>query len=96
MLSSLACDVAIWMRLGDFSKRAAILAIALSSVAENSKVWRFAGVAEAIFSTSSMKHVQHAIGFVEYQHFQTREINTSPLDVVDQAARGRDENFHRL
>ena len=43
------------MRLGDLSRREAILSIALSSVAENNKVCRFAGVADAMVSTSSMK-----------------------------------------
>ena len=41
-------------------------------------------------------HVQHAVGFVQNQHFQTREIDAATVEVVDQAARRGNQDVHRL
>ena len=41
-------------------------------------------------------HVQHAVGFVQHQHFQAGEVNTAGIDVVNQTARGGHQNFVRL
>ena len=39
-------------------------------------------------------HVQHAVRFVEDQHFQAREIDAAAFQVVDQTARRGDQNIH--
>ncbi len=41
-------------------------------------------------------HVQHAVGFVQHQHFQAREVDAAGIDVVDQTARGGHQDFVRL
>ena len=38
-------------------------------------------------------HVEHAVGFVEHQHFELREINLAGFHVVDQAARRGHEDL---
>src|SRR3546814_2571280 len=37
-------------------------------------------------------HVEHALGFVEHQHFDRVELGAAALEVVDQAAGGGDED----
>ena len=37
-------------------------------------------------------HVKHAIGFVEYQHFDARKVDISLLCVIEQTAGCRDED----
>ena len=39
-------------------------------------------------------HVQHTIRFIEDQHFQTREIDTSTLQMVNQTTGCGDQNIH--
>ena len=40
-------------------------------------------------------HVEHAIGFVDHEHFHAAEIDDAPVDEVEQSARRRDENVDR-
>ncbi len=37
-------------------------------------------------------HVEHAVGLVEHEHLELREVDAAALEVVDQAARRGDEN----
>jgi len=41
-------------------------------------------------------HVEHAIGFIEYQHFDAREVHELHLQVVEQTARCGDHNVDTL
>ena len=41
-------------------------------------------------------HVQHAVGFIQHQHFQAREINLAALQMVNQAAGGSHHHINRL
>ena len=53
------------------------------------------GVALAMRSTSSTKtHVQHAVGFIEDQHFGAREVDEAAFQMVDQTTRRGDQNIH--
>ena len=38
-------------------------------------------------------HVEHAVGFVEHEHRQVRQVDAAALQVVEQTARRRDEDF---
>ena len=38
-------------------------------------------------------HVEHAVGFVEHEDLDLRQVDAALLDVVEQAARRRDEDF---
>ncbi|CAM2160898.1 hypothetical protein PT2222_90115 [Paraburkholderia tropica] len=39
-------------------------------------------------------HVEHAVGFVEHEHLHLAEVRGLLLDVVEQTARRRDQDFH--
>ncbi|VVE50525.1 hypothetical protein PCE31107_04673 [Pandoraea cepalis] len=39
-------------------------------------------------------HVEHAVGFVQHENLDAREIDRLLLHVIEQTARGRDENVH--
>ena len=41
-------------------------------------------------------HVQHAVGFVEDQHLELREIDVAPLHVIEQAARRGDDHVDAM
>ncbi len=41
-------------------------------------------------------HVEHAVGFVEHQELDLAELQRITLDKVEQAAGGRDQDFHAL
>lgn len=58
-----------------------------SRVAENSSVWRSAGVSRHNAADGGQKaHVEHAIGLVEHQHLDLVQMAGSLLDQVDQTA----------
>ena len=39
-------------------------------------------------------HVEHAIGLVEHQRLDAREVHGAPLEMIDEPARGGDEDVH--
>jgi hypothetical protein len=45
------------------------------------------------FDVFDETHVEHAVGFVENQHLQQREVDLARTHVVDQPARRRDQNL---
>src|SRR3546814_3169270 len=45
-----------------------------------------------VCSSDLEAHVEHAVGFVEHQHFDRVELGAAALEVVDQAAGGGDED----
>jgi hypothetical protein len=53
-------------------------------VAEKKRVWRGDGRQEA--------DVEHAVGFVEHEHFDVPEVEEALLEEVFEAARGGDED----
>ena len=66
--------------------------MAPSKVAEKSTVWRVAGVARRDrFDVVDEAHVEHAVGLVEDQHFELRQVDAAAFDVVHQPARRRDQ-----
>ena len=48
------------------------------------------------FDVVDETHVQHAVGFVQHQDFQLREVDLARIHVVDQTARGGDQNLRIL
>jgi hypothetical protein len=87
----------IWITCGSLVMRRAMLPTTPSSVAENSMVWRaIRGRGDDLFDVVDEAHVEHAVGFVQHQDFQLREVDLARLHVVDQAARGRDQDFRIL
>nr|GEU28450.1 hypothetical protein [Tanacetum cinerariifolium] len=48
------------------------------------------------FDVVDETHVQHAVGFVQHQDFQLREVDLARFHVVDQAARGGDQDLRIL
>ena len=61
-------------------------------MAENSSVCRVAGVSGAnALHVVDKAHVQHAVGFVQDQHLQPRQVDAAALDMVDQPARRGDQ-----
>ena len=48
------------------------------------------------FDVVDKAHVEHAVGLVQHQHFQAREVDLAALQVVDQAAGGRHHHIDRL
>jgi hypothetical protein len=39
-------------------------------------------------------HVEHAVGFVEHQNFDVREVDAALLDMIQQATGGSDQYVH--
>jgi hypothetical protein len=50
-------------------------------------------VTEDALDRGQEAHVEHAVGFVEDQHFDVRQVDAATLEVVDQAARRGDDDF---
>ena len=48
------------------------------------------------FDVVDKAHVQHAVGFVQHQHFNVGQIHEALLLQVEQAARGGDQHVHTL
>ena len=55
--------------------------------------WQAGGDVLDVFDEA---HVQHAVGFVQHQHLDVLEHGAAALDVVDQAARGGDQDVQRV
>ena len=88
MASGAACSSRTSTRTGSWVSFAARWPIAPTNVAENSAVWRVAGVNAQMRSTSSMKpHVEHAIGFVQHQHLEVRTVDAAVLDMVEDSGK---------
>ena len=82
---------------GEFSRPSASALISSEKVAENSRFWRFVGSTASIFADiADEAHVEHAVGFVQHQDFDLREIDGALLHVVEQAARRGDQNVDAL
>jgi hypothetical protein len=64
-------------------------------VALNITVWLGRGVARDHVDVVDEAHVQHAVGFVQHQHLDIGQHALAGLDVIDQAARGRDQDVQR-
>ena len=64
-----------------------------SSVAEKSSVWRAAGMrGDDGLEVVLEAHVEHAVGLVQHQHLQAREVDAARLHLVEEASRGGDED----
>ncbi|MDR9095843.1 hypothetical protein FEP46_05607 [Burkholderia multivorans] len=48
------------------------------------------------FDVFDEAHVEHAVGFVEHEHLQLGQVDAAALEVVEQAARRRDQDFRVL
>ena len=87
----------IWMRLGSFSRRCGQVADdAFQRGREQQGLAAGRGGGGDFLDVVDEAHVQHAVGFVQHQHFQAREIDAAAIQVVDQAARRGDQDVHRL
>ena len=63
-----------------------------ASVAENSSVWRSAGVrADDALEVGAEAHVHHPVGLVEDEDADAAEVDVAALHEVEQAARRRDQ-----
>ena len=51
---------------------------------------------EHLADVADEAHVEHAVGFVQHQELDAREVERALADVVEQAARGGDEDVHAL
>ena len=49
-----------------------------------------------MFNVGNETHVEHPVGFVDDQHFATRQQNLAAFKQVHQAARGRDQYINAL
>ena len=61
-------------------------------VAEKRSVCLVFEVCLQFFYIVDEAHVQHSIGFIQYEVFHFRKFDLSPLEVVDQAARGGNQD----
>ena len=48
------------------------------------------------FDVVDEAHVEHAVGFVEHEHLQLRQVNTAAFQVVEQTARRSNQDFRVL
>ena len=60
---------------------------------EKSRVWRVLGVAHDKVDVIDKAHVQHFIGFVEDDGRNVAQVDGAALHVVDEAARGGDDDL---
>ena len=83
-----------WIVRGRSSSRSASALISSENVAENSRFCRFFGSsASTRFTSGNEAHVEHAIGFVEHEDLDAREVDVALAVMVEQAARCRDEDI---
>ena len=62
-------------------------------VAEKSRFWRL--LRQKLDDAANVRdeaHVEHAVGFVEHEDLDARQIDRALLRVIEQAARRRDQN----
>ena len=77
------------------SRPSASVLISSEKVAENSRFCRFGGSnLQHALDVVNEAHVEHAIGFVEHEDFEVRQIDGALLlHVVEQAARRGDDDI---
>ena len=49
---------------------------------------------EDLFDVVDKAHVEHAVGFIEHQHFNIFQLERALADMVEQAPRGGDQDIH--
>ena len=68
--------------------------MSLENVAENIRFWRRAGSSvDDLADVADEAHVEHAVGLVEDEDLDLRQVDRALADVVEQAARGRDDDL---
>ena len=84
---------ATWISAGSRMNCAASCLISSANVAEKSSVWRcLRQRAEDALDRGHEAHVEHAVGFVEDEDFDARQIDGAALHVIDEAARRGDDD----
>ena len=68
---------------------------AVPSCRKQQRLARFGRGGDNGFNVVDKAHVQHAVGFVQHQHFQAAKIDAPAAHVVHQAAGGGDHNINR-
>ena len=87
--SGVTCD----LLPGSFSICAASSAISFGMVAENISVCRLGELRDDLPDVVDEAHVEHAVGFVEHQHFDAVQAQGVLLHEIEQAAGGGDQDI---
>ena len=82
-----------WTEAGLSSRPSASRRISSEKVAENSRFWRCGGSSARTADVADEAHVEHAVGLVEDEDLDPRQVDGALAEVVEQAAGRRDEDL---
>ena len=83
-----------WTDAGSSSRPSASRRISSENVAENSRFWRLRRQdREDLADVADEAHVEHPVGLVEDEDLDPRQVDGPLADVVEQAARRRDDDL---